>query len=377
MGFMDLINKAGKRSSSEIEEEHIEEATAEEEHNEQEEAYDVDSVYAEDDTEEAESDEIYASDDVYESSEDVYKSTDTQDDSIYEQISNSEENEEDYTVEAHGIKEKLGSTAKSGCNIVVTGCCGCGNSTVAYNLAVVLAKLGFKTLIVDFDTIDRALSYVGADSYEALGLESMSLESAINQGVRLGSAIRGVRKGLYAIGLGAAVDAYSFEETVKVENIAKFMSDAKNQFEFVVYDIPLYTSIGKCTTAVSICDRLLLTSGANTSDMMKTVTALTNIEDDTLLRMMFTKSTPVFTKMKQGGLILGRKTASEKDIVKQADAIIQWLAGEDIGVHFSDMNRAVSIKYDDKYDECWYKKPAVSCSKEISNDFLNLISRAI
>ena len=262
-------------------------------------------------------------------------------------------------------------------NIVVTGCCGCGNSTVAYNLAVVLAKLGFKTLIVDFDTVDRSLSYIGSDSYEALGLESMSLESAINQGVRLGSAIRGVRKGLYAIGLGAAVDAYSFEETVKVENIAKFMSDAKTQFEFVVYDIPLYTSLGKCTTAVSICDRLLLTSGANTSDIMKTITALTNIEDDTLLRMMFTKSTPVFTKMKQGGLVLGRKTTSEKDIVKHADAIIQWLAGEDIGVHFSDMNKAVSIKYDEKYDECWYRKPAVSCSKEISNDFLNLISRAI
>lgn len=377
MGFMELINKTGKKSSSEVEEEHIEEATAEYDYNEHGEEYDVDSVYEEDNMEEAESEDTYASDDVYESNEDDYDSIDSHADNIYDQISSSEESEEDYTVGAQAIKEKLESTAKSGCNIVVTGCCGCGNSTVAYNLAVVLAKLGFKTLIVDFDTIDRALSYIGADSYEALGLESMSLESAINQGVRLGSAIRGVRKGLYAIGLGAAVDAYSFEETVKVENIAKFMSDAKNQFEFIVYDIPLYTSIGKCTTAVSICDRLLLTSGANTSDMMKTITALTNIEDDTLLRIMFTKSTPVFTKMKQGGLVLGRKTTSEKDIVRQADAIIQWLAGEDIGVHFSDMNRAVSIKYDDKYDECWYKKPAVSCSKEISNDFLNLISRAI
>lgn len=377
MGFRDLINKASKRSSSEIEDEHIDEATAEEEHNENEEAYDIDSVYGEDSTEDDESDDIYASDDVYESSENVYESTDSQDDSIYEQISSSDESEEDYTVGAQGIREKLESTAKSGCNIVVTGCCGCGNSTVAYNLAVTLAKLGFKTLIVDFDTIDRSLSYIGSDSYEALGLESMSLESAINQGVRLGSAIRGVRKGLYAIGLGAAVDAYSFDETVKVDNIAKFMSDAKTQFEFVVYDIPLYTSLGKCMTAVSICDRLLLTSGASTSDMMKTITALTNIEDDTLLRMMFTKSTPVFTKVRQGGLILGKKTASERDIVKQADAIIKWLAGEDIGVHFSDMNKAVSIKYDEKYDECWYRKPAVSCSKEISNDFLNLISRAI
>lgn len=376
MGFKDLINKAGKRSSSEVEEEHIDNTT-EEENNENDDAYDIDSAYEEDSTEETESDDIYASEDVYESSEEVYAGTNQQDDSIYDQISSSEESEEDYTVGSQSIREKLASTAKSGCNIVVTGCCGCGNSTVAYNLAVVLAKLGFKTLIVDFDTVDRSLSYIGSDSYEALGLESMSLESAINQGVRLGSAIRGVRKGLYAIGLGAAVDAYSFEETVKVENIAKFMSDAKTQFEFVVYDIPLYTSLGKCTTAVSICDRLLLTSGANTSDIMKTITALTNIEDDTLLRMMFTKSTPVFTKMKQGGLILGRKTTSEKDIVKHADAIIQWLAGEDIGVHFSDMNKAVSIKYDEKYDECWYRKPAVSCSKEISNDFLNLISRAI
>ena len=375
MGFKDLINKAGKRSSSEEEEEHIDNTT-EEENNENDDAYDIDSAYEEDSTEEAESDDIYASEDVYESSDEAYAGTNQQDDSIYDQIS-SEESEEDYTVGSQSIREKLASTAKSGCNIVVTGCCGCGNSTVAYNLAVVLAKLGFKTLIVDFDTVDRSLSYIGSDSYEALGLESMSLESAINQGVRLGSAIRGVRKGLYAIGLGAAVDAYSFEETVKVENIAKFMSDAKTQFEFVVYDIPLYTSLGKCTTAVSICDRLLLTSGANTSDIMKTITALTNIEDDTLLRMMFTKSTPVFTKMKQGCLILGRKTTSEKDIVKHADAIIQWLAGEDIGVHFSDMNKAVSIKYDEKYDECWHRKPAVSCSKEISNDFLNLISRAI
>lgn len=376
MGFKDLINKAGKRSSSEVEEEHIDNTT-EEENDENDDAYDIDSAYEEDNTEEAEPDDIYASEDVYESSEDVYAGTNQQDDSIYDQISSSEESDEDYTVGSQSIREKLASTAKSGCNIVVTGCCGCGNSTVAYNLAVVLAKLGFKTLIVDFDTVDRSLSYIGSDSYGALGLESMSLESAINQGVRLGSAIRGVRKGLYAIGLGAAVDAYSFEETVKVENIAKFMSDAKTQFEFVVYDIPLYTSLGKCTTAVSICDRLLLTSGANTSDIMKTITALTNIEDDTLLRMMFTKSTPVFTKMKQGCLILGRKTTSEKDIVKHADAIIQWLAGEDIGVHFSDMNKAVSIKYDEKYDECWYRKPVVSCSKEISNDFLNLISRAI
>lgn len=377
MGFKDLINKAGKKSNSTVEEENIENIPAEEENIENDDAYDIDSVYVEESKEEAESDDIYASDDVYESSDDGYNGTDLHEESIYDQISDSEESEEDYTVGSQGIREKLESTAKSGCNIVVTGCCGCGNSTVAYNLAVTLAKLGFKTLIVDFDTIDRSLSYIGSDSYEALGLESMSLESAINQGVRLGSAIRGVRKGLYAIGLGAAVDAYSFEETVKVDNIAKFMSDAKTQFEFVVYDIPLYTSLGKCTTAVSICDRLLLTSGASTSEIMKTITALTNIEDDTLLRMMFTKSTPVFTKMRQGGLILGKKTTSERDIVKQADAIIKWLAGEDIGVHFSDMNKAVPIKYDEKYDECWYKKPAVSCSKEISNDFLNLISRAI
>lgn len=58
MGFRDLINKAGKRSSSEVEEEYIDN-TAEEENNENDDVYDIDSAYEEDNTDETESDDIY------------------------------------------------------------------------------------------------------------------------------------------------------------------------------------------------------------------------------------------------------------------------------------------------------------------------------
>lgn len=324
-------------------------------------------------------DSIYSSiyDDTDEGIKDVYEEEEEFD--IYKAI----ENDADECIEynnikgADGIKEELKGLASAGCNIVVTGCTGSGVTTIAYNTASALANLGYNTLIVDLDTVDRAQSYISQEMYMALGTDSLGLEQVVNSDIQIAKVVRPVKKNLYTIGLGAAVDAYSLCNVIKIEKLSEFMASAKAQFNFVVYDINIDDAIGDASNVATMADKLLLVIEATSSGAMKVINRITNIEKDVILHMIMGKSIPVLNKYIAKSNIMGMRLAKAGDIKKYMDRIICNLASEDIGIHFEDMRDAASIPYNTEYDKMWYEKGAYSCTKNGANTYIDLIGKII
>lgn len=320
-----------------------------------------DSIYDEEDTPGDE--EII--DDIYQSSadntqENLYENSGI--DSIYNEIEDDSNNSTE-TVCSNELKKKLSNIAKNGCNIVISGCTGSGVSTITYNLAVTLARLGYKTLIVDFDTVDRQQSIISKEMFKALGCNSVGLELAVNEKVSLGKTVSVVRKNLYAIGYGAAIDSYGMNTVLKTENIPEFMSTAKAQFEFVVYDIPLDNIIKYAKSVVTLADKFLVVSEANSSGTMKLINRITNIEDENLLYMIISKGILIINKYRDGCNIMGLKLGKARNYTTYVDNIIENLAGEDIGIHTKSMGEVIDIPYED-YDSTWHKSGAFANSKK-------------
>lgn len=333
-------------------------------------------------------DELYDEDDIY--SDD---STEALDDNLEEmlydkenevgvgeyeaELYSSSDEEQAVRVDTKELKKKLDSLARAGCNIVVTGCAGSGTSSVAFNLATMLSRLWYSTLLVDLDTVERAQSYISAKSYDALGTDSLSLERVVNSGASLGGEIGVVRKDLYIVGLGAAVDAYEIDQTVKLENIAQFMGTAKSQFSFVVYDAPLDNIIKHSKELATLSDKLLLVMEASTSGIMKTISRVTNIEDEVLLHTVFGKATPVFNKASEEATLMGKKFECGRQGAKQIDRLIISLAGKDIGLHIAGMNEPVDIEFSKDYDKFWYTSNTVCETKSGEETYIRVIDSII
>ena len=333
-----------------------------------------DSIYEEEDK----PDEEEIINDIYENTvdntnESLYESNEI--DNIYNEIED-DSSKETETICSKELKKKLSNIARNGCNIVVSGCIGSGVSTIAYNLAVTLANLGYKTLIVDFDTVDKQQSIISKEMFKALGCESVGIELAVNEKASLGKTVSAVRKNLYAIGYGAAVDSYDIETALKIENIPEFMSTAKAQFEFVVYDIPLDNIIKYAKSTVTLADKFLMVSEANTAGTMKFINRITNIEDENLLYMIISKSILLLNKYIDGCNIMGLKLGKVKYYTAYIDNIIENLAGEDIGIHTKSMGEIIEIPYAE-YDDTWHKSGAFANSKSGEETYKKVLELAL
>ena len=333
-----------------------------------------DSIYEEEDK----SDEEEIINDIYENTvdstnESLYESNEI--DNIYNEI----EDDNSKTAEtlcSKELKKKLSNIARNGCNIVVSGCMGSGVSTITYNLAVTLANLGYKTLVVDLDTVDRQQSIISKEMFKALGCESVGIELAINDKASLGKTVSAVRKNLYAIGYGAAVDSCDMGTALKTANIPEFMSTAKAQFEFVVYDIPLDNIINYAKSAVTLADKFLMISEANTAGTMKFINRITNIEDENLLYMLLSKSILILNKYIADCNIMGLKLGKVKNYTTYVDNIIENLAGEDIGIHTKNMGETIEIPYAE-YDDTWHKSGAFASSKNGEETYKMILELAL
>ena len=84
------------------------------------------------------------------------------------------------------IRDTLDAFANRGNSILVTGCGGCGTSTIALNLANIINRLGYTVLLVDLDTENKTQSYISKDNFDCLEAESAGLMAAVRgSGYRL------------------------------------------------------------------------------------------------------------------------------------------------------------------------------------------------
>lgn len=275
------------------------------------------------------------------------------------------------------VKNELKPFAARGNSIVVTGCGGCGTSTVAYSLASIVSQLGYTVLLVDMDTEGRTQNYISKENYDSMEPDGANLMSAVNSSNGINTHISVVRQGFHLLTMGIGTDTAPVNELLHKEKISRFVNLAKTSHNFVIYDIPFASAVGYLSEITYMCDNLVLVTDASNWGVTKTMLNVCNIASDDMQDTVFNRAQFVFNRYRNLYKVLGKKVRTCLDITKVMDQKVAELIGDDPGFHFEDLHIAGIINDDPDIEQGWFEGVQYADTKKGQNIFLELIERIV
>ncbi len=275
------------------------------------------------------------------------------------------------------VKKELKPFAARGNSIVVTGCGGCGTSTVAYSLASIVSQLGYTVLLVDMDTEGRTQNYISKENYDSMEPDGANLMSAVNSSNGINTHISVVRQGFHLLTMGMGTDTAPVNELLHKEKISRFVNLAKTSHNFVIYDIPFASAVGYLSEITYMCDNLVLVTDASNWGVTKTMLSVCNIASDDMQDTVFNRAQFVFNRYRNLYKVLGKKVRTCLDITKVMDQKVIELIGDDPGFHFEDLHIAGIINDDPDFEQGWFEDVQYADTKKGQQIFLELIERIV
>ena len=280
-------------------------------------------------------------------------------------------------VDVNYIKQQLRPFASRGNSIVVTGCGGCGTSTVAYNLANIINQLGYTVLLVDMDTEGRAQSYISKTNYDSMEPDGANLMSAVNSSNGISTQESIVKQGFHLLTMGLSTDTAPVSELLHKEKISRFINLAKTSHNFVIYDVPFSSATGFLSEITYMTDNLVLVADASNWGITKLMLNVCNISLDDMHDTIFSRAQLVFNRYRNLTKLLGKKVRTGVDITKVVDMKVQELIGEDPGFHFEDLHIAGIINDDPEIENGWFDNVQYSDTPKGQAIFLELLEHIV
>lgn len=275
------------------------------------------------------------------------------------------------------VKAALQAFASRGNSIVVTGCGGCGTSTLAFNLANTLCNLGYTVLLVDMDTQGRTQSYISKDNYDSMDPDGANLIAAVNSSTGINAHMSIVRTGFHLLTMGMAGDLAEPDKLLHKQKLMRFTSNAKNGHNFVIYDIPFNYAIDFFSEVLYMCDNIVLTIDASNWGVTKTLMNVCNIQSDEMQETFFNRAQIVFNKFRGNNKFFGKKVKNIKNITKEMDNKVVDLLGEEPEYSFRDMHIAGVINDDVEFESGWYNRKQYSDTRKGQPIFIELIKNIV
>ena len=277
------------------------------------------------------------------------------------------------------LKDKLDILANKGTSITVTGAGGAGVSTMVSNIANILNKLGYKVMVVDLDTVNRAQAYISGDNYRCVGHDDDNLKNAVNsvysRGIETYTSI--VRQGMHLITTGLAEDTRELNDVIQKDKIVKFVNMLKANYDFVVYDIPFKHAIDFASDILMLSDSIAYVIDSSNWGITKAMIELSNIGDENVEDVVYNKANIIFNRGKAIVEVMGKYVNGFQGIPAAIDKSIKELLGEDPGYHVRGMNICGVINYDEDFEKEWYGKERYSDSELGEMVFIQLINGLI
>lgn len=280
-------------------------------------------------------------------------------------------------VDVNHIKQQLRPFASRGNSIVVTGCGGCGTSTVAYNLANIINQLGYTVLLVDMDTEGRTQSYISKTNYDSMEPDGANLMSAVNSsnGINAQEAI--VKQGFHLLTMGLGTDTAPVNELLHKEKISRFVNLAKTSHNFIIYDVPFNSATGFLSEITYMADNLVLVADASNWGITKMMINVCNIGLDDMQDTIFSRAQLIFNRYRNLTKLLGKKVRTGVDITKVVDMKVYELIGEDPGFHFEDLHIAGIINDDPDIENGWFDSVQYSDTPKGQAIFLEILEHIV
>lgn len=295
-------------------------------------------------------------------------------DTIYKDTNiNTKDNNAKFDFSDENIKATLDTFASRGNSIAVTGCGGCGTSTVAYQLANTIANAGYTVLLIDMDTHGRAQSYISKDSYNCVETNGANLMQALKSSAGINAYVSIVRPGFRLLTMGLGGDIVPLEKIVQTQKLSRFINLAKTSHNFVIYDIPFNDAVGCAEDVMYMADNIVLVSDASNWGTTKTLLSVCNVESEDMQETLFSKAQILFNRCGRASKIMGKKVKSTIDIARAMDSKLREILGEDTGYYFKDMQLCNSLDDIQELEEGWYSKVQYTDSDKGYEQFLRLL----
>ena len=277
------------------------------------------------------------------------------------------------------IRDTLDAFANRGNSILVTGCGGCGTSTIALNLANIINRLGYTVLLVDLDTENKTQSYISKDNFDCLEAESAGLMAAVNSssGTGINAHIAIVRQGFHLLTMGMASDSAPIEKLLHRDKFSRFINLAKTSHNFVIYDVPFKSAVGFASEFTFMADNIVITVDCSNWGITKTMLAMCNFDSDDMRQVMFNRGQLLFNKQRVTHKVMGRKIKTATDITKVMDYKVKELLGEDPGYYFQTMHICGLINDDPSFESGWYEGTQYSDTQQGGKIFTELLKNIV
>jgi len=253
-----------------------------------------------------------------------------------------------------------------GISLVITGAEGSGKSFIAANIANIISKLGFMTLLVDLDTQGRAQAYLNKEFFEVVhsgDTAKNNLLGALNSG-RVGQYVDIISPGLHVITNGLAGDIVNLEKQTTEHKIGRFDSAAKNNYNVIIYDVPFNIAIGVGSSLINMGDNIIICLEPTNWGVMKMLLYMTNVEELETQGALFNRGMLCLNKVMNVKKIFYKSVKDARGMLKSMDNLILKLIGIEPEFRFRDMYICGSIGYDPTVEQYWFNKKMYSDSEK-------------
>lgn len=276
------------------------------------------------------------------------------------------------------LNSVMSSYRSRGCSIVFTGPSSSGKTVVSYNIAKLISDMGYNVLIVDFDTKNKGQSYISKQSFDAvhsMDTENPSLMRAINASAA-NNAINYadiIQPGLHLLTLGLASDAVKIDDLVQKQKIARFSSNVRNSYNFIIYDMPFEAAVGYCEDVSSTADNLIILGDYSTKGFMELMVLMSNIESEEMTETMFMRSRMCLNKSAGYSIMLGKKLHRVSDIMTELDNKVTEMLGVEAEFLFQDIKQIEPLRFDNRYNDCWLSNKAFIDFPDGKTEYIKLL----
>lgn len=284
-------------------------------------------------------------------------------------------------VEMAELRKMLDTYNRRGHCMVVSGTSNSGSTTLAGNIANVVASLGYTVAIVDFDLSKRGQTYLSKDAFLAVNNSGDNYSDTLmkvinnkNSNISANGAI--IKAGLNLFGTNVEEDTPDIEKVIKGQDkLRDFIYNLKSIYNFIVFDCPVEYLESHLAELVIGADSLVLTVEQNNKSLLELTMRLVNIDDYRISRDIFSRAKIVVSKSNgTSGVALGKKYNSYLNMMSLLDKHIYDVTGNDTGGMFTNLRVVSSIPYINGLDSYIYNKGYFSDTKDGKELYLKVLS---
>lgn len=267
--------------------------------------------------------------------------------------------------------------ASRGNSIVVSGFGGSGSSTIAFNLANTICNLGFSVLLVDMDTFSRSQSHISKTNYDSMEPDGVNLLEALKSASNITGYVSVTKPGFRLLSMGIAGDIIPLDNIIEPSKLARFINLAKNNHNFIIYDIPFNSATGVAKDILYSADNIVLSVDCSNWGITKAMLGVYNIEEDDMADLIFSRAQIVLNRVTSLNTLMNKKVSNINDILGIVDDKVVSLLGVDTGYYFKDIGITGLIKEIDELRDNWFTDSVYSDTPEGKELFALLLKEIV